>query len=280
MRAACIGWPGAMISSPVERMATIGLRQTSTVATPIAASTPVSRLVRTLSASQNRLAGGDVGAGERDAAAGGHRAADVDVMSGFSRTLAPRARGGHDIHVLDHDDGVGTARHHPAGGDRDGPPASNDCRSARRPCESLHRQAGRTRDLFGCAECVLRNHGEAVDVRAIERRHVHRASTSAARSRPSAASSGTRSTPRGRRSMAARKRRSASSRSRTWRNCSCPDPPALQGGSRIEPDIDFGASGEAFAVVAHDDEAIGSRSRGEHRGAGDRERLDSAIFEA
>ena len=37
--------PGAMISSPVERIATIGLRQTLTCATPIAASTPVSRLV-------------------------------------------------------------------------------------------------------------------------------------------------------------------------------------------------------------------------------------------
>ena len=46
MRAGCIGWPGGMISSPVERIATIGLRQTSTSATPIAASTPVSRLVR------------------------------------------------------------------------------------------------------------------------------------------------------------------------------------------------------------------------------------------
>jgi hypothetical protein len=38
--------PGAIISSPVDRIATIGLRQTSIAATPIAASTPVSRLVR------------------------------------------------------------------------------------------------------------------------------------------------------------------------------------------------------------------------------------------
>ncbi len=34
-----------MISSPVERIATIGFLQTSTAATPTAASTPVSRLV-------------------------------------------------------------------------------------------------------------------------------------------------------------------------------------------------------------------------------------------
>ena len=46
MRAGAIGSPGAMISSPVERIATIGLSQTCTTATPIAASTPVSRLVR------------------------------------------------------------------------------------------------------------------------------------------------------------------------------------------------------------------------------------------
>ncbi len=35
-----------MISSPVDRIATIGRRHTSIAATPIAASTPVSRLVR------------------------------------------------------------------------------------------------------------------------------------------------------------------------------------------------------------------------------------------
>ena len=46
MRAGAIGSPGAMISSPVDRIATIGLSQTCTTATPIAASTPVSRLVR------------------------------------------------------------------------------------------------------------------------------------------------------------------------------------------------------------------------------------------
>jgi hypothetical protein len=40
-----IGWPGSMISSPVEMIATRGRRQTSTDAAPIAASVPVSRLV-------------------------------------------------------------------------------------------------------------------------------------------------------------------------------------------------------------------------------------------
>ena len=110
MRAGCIGWPGGMISSPVERIATIGLRQTSTVATPIAASTPVSRLVRICPAAQHRLARGDVGAGERHAAAGGDRAAD-----------AQRRPPAH-VGVLDHHDGVGAARHHAAGRDGDGLP--------------------------------------------------------------------------------------------------------------------------------------------------------------
>src|SRR5262245_11172192 len=105
--------------------------------------------------------------------------------------------------------------------------------------------------------------------------------TSAARTRPSAVSRATVSIPRGERSIAARKRRSASSRSSTLRNCSCsvtPEPLA-KGGSRIEPDVDLGASAEAFAVVADDHEPVCSRRRREHGGAGDCEWFDAAVLD-
>src|SRR5437763_11409018 len=65
--------------------------------------------------------------------------------------------------------------------------------------------------------------------------------------------------------MAARKRRSASSRSSTWRNCSC---------SRIQPDLDVGAGGEAFAIVTDDYESIRASGGREQRCTADRERLD------
>ena len=64
-----------------------------------------------LSAPQHRFAGGDVGAGERDAAA---RTRDQRRRPA-SATPLRRA----DVRVLDHDDGIGAARHHAAGRDRD-----------------------------------------------------------------------------------------------------------------------------------------------------------------
>src|SRR5438552_2759841 len=94
--------------------------------------------------------------------------------------------------------------------------------------------------------------------------------TSAASTRPSAASSGTVSTPRGARSIAARKRRSASSRSSTWRNCSC---------SGIEPDLHFGAGRESFAVGWDDDEAVAARGRRKHGRSADGDGLDASVDE-
>ena len=96
-----------MISSPVERIATIGFRQTSTAATPIAASTPVSRLVSSWPRRSTVSPRGDVGSGKRYAAA----CCDGPGDSQFAAV---------DLGVLDHDDGVGAARHHAAGGDRHG----------------------------------------------------------------------------------------------------------------------------------------------------------------
>ena len=77
MRAGCIGWPGAMISSPVERIATIGLRQTSTFGDANRCEHAGVAAGQDLSAPQHRLAGGDVGAGKRHAAAGGDGAGDA-----------------------------------------------------------------------------------------------------------------------------------------------------------------------------------------------------------
>ena len=269
MRAGCIGSPGAMISSPVERMATIGLRQTSTAATPIAASTPVSRLVRIVPAPKHRFAGGDVGAGERDAAAGGDGAGDRAV----------RCR---DIRVLDHHDRIRAARHHAAGRDRDGLARTARPSSARRRCESLRRRgargAGLPRTRRTCPRRRPRSRRRSSDRTTARRRAT---TTSAASTRPSASSRAIRSMPRGARSTAARKRRSASSRSRTWRNCSCPAPEVVgDGGSRIEPDVDIRAGRESLAVVVDDHEPVRPRRRRQHRRARDRQRLDAAVGRA
>ena len=113
MRAGCIGSPGAMISSPVERIATTGLRQTSTAATPMAASTPVSRLVRisprrrTVSPAVMSVPANETPLPARD------RARHAQVVA-------------RDVRVLDHHDRVGAARHHAAGGDRHRLATSNE----------------------------------------------------------------------------------------------------------------------------------------------------------
>ena len=110
---------------------------------------------------QHGFAGGDVGAGERHAAAGGHG-------SGDPQHSPPRVR------VLDHHDGVSTARHHAAGGNRRRL-ARMDRRSRNDAgVNVLVDQADDARGLFGCAERVLGDDREAVHVGAIERRDVDR----------------------------------------------------------------------------------------------------------
>ena len=151
-----------MISSPVDRMATTGRRQTSTSATPIAASTPVSRLVSSLPGAQHGLAGRDVGAGERHAAAGADRAGDAQLAAA-------------NVGVLDHHDGVGAARHHAAGGNRQRLAATRLAVGRHHAgVDLLGAEPHRPRRFFGGAEGVFGHHREAVHVRAIERRHVHR----------------------------------------------------------------------------------------------------------
>ena len=163
-----------MISSPVDRIATIGFRQTCTIATPICREHAGVAAGQDRSAPQDCFAGGDVGAGKRDAAAGGHGAADVHVVSGFSRTGAGLAKARHYIRVFDHHDGVGAARHHAAGGDRHGLAGSNDGRRDDAGVNHLVGQAHAARDFLRRAECVLGHHGKAIDVGAIERRHIDR----------------------------------------------------------------------------------------------------------
>ena len=148
-----------MISSPVERMATIGLRQTSTSATPIAASTPVSRLVSSCPArSTVSPAVMSVPANETP-------------LPGADRPGDSQLAAAH-VGVLDHHDGVGAARHHAAGGDRQRLARSHRVCRHDAGVNLLVAEPHRARHFLGRAERVLGHHREAVDVRAVERRHV------------------------------------------------------------------------------------------------------------
>src|SRR6185295_16326623 len=102
-----------MISSPVERMATIGFRQTSTAATPIAASTPVSRLVSTWPR-RRTVSPAVMSVPAKDTALPAGTARDPQLFTAY-------------LSVLDHDHGVGAAWNHPAGGDRDGRSRADRC---------------------------------------------------------------------------------------------------------------------------------------------------------
>ena len=158
--AGCIGSPGAMISSPVERMATTGFRQTSTAATPIAASTPVSRLVSswprrsTVSPPVMSVPANDT------------------PLPGVT-ALAIRSSRPLDLRVLDHDHGVGAARNHPAGGNRHGRARPNHRRRHDARVNRFLAELHGARHFLGRAERVFGDDGEAIHVRAVERRHVH-----------------------------------------------------------------------------------------------------------
>ena len=107
------------------------------------------------------LAGGDVRSGEGDAAAGGDRAADLQ-------------RGVSNIDVLDHDHGIGATRHHPAGRNGDCLSASDHTRRNDAGVDHLVAEAQAAWNLLGSAERVVRDDGETVDVRSVERRDVQR----------------------------------------------------------------------------------------------------------
>ena len=125
---------------------------------------------------QHGLAARDVGARVGDDCAGRDGAAQIDR----------RRRRLDQLGVLDHHDGVGAARDHPAG--RDHCRRARDDRRAtahaRRRCTSAL-SAGVSARFVG-ADGIGGAHREAVDVRAIERRHVDGAATSCASTRPSA----------------------------------------------------------------------------------------------
>ena len=165
-------------------------------------------------APQHHLAARDVGAGIGDELAGRDRAAHVDRR----RSVAVDQLG-----VLDHHHGVGAARDHAAGRDR-GRGARRRLRAPahgrRRSTSPLsakpaRRDVARARGVGGAQR-------EAIDIGAIERRHVDRrghimrqhAAERARRARRSRPGSGDRS-------MCRAKRARASSAETTSRNCSC-----------------------------------------------------------
>ena len=142
--------------------ATRGLRATDTCAMPQAASMPISREPITVPARNSILAARDVGAGIGYELPGRGGAADLD-----------RARAGG-LGVLDHDDGVGTARHRPAGRNRGG--GARQHRPCRRDAAGDHfvvqHQANRRR--FSGRGKIGGAHRKTVDIGAVERRHVDR----------------------------------------------------------------------------------------------------------
>ena len=112
-------------------------------------------------AAKHRLARRDVGSGERHPAAGGDRSGDSKFAAAY-------------LGVLDHDDGIGAARHHAAGGDQHRLAGMNHRGRDDAGVNLFVAQEHRARHFFGRAERVFRHHREAIDVRAIERRHVDR----------------------------------------------------------------------------------------------------------
>ena len=148
-----------MISSPVDRMATIGRRQTSTSATPIAASTPVSRLVSAWPARSTV-----------SPAVMSVPANDTPLPALTARAI--RSRAVADVGVLDHHHRVGAARHHAAGRNRQRLAGPDDGGRDDAGVDLFGAEPHHARRFLGCAERVFRDHREAVDVRAVERRHV------------------------------------------------------------------------------------------------------------
>ena len=111
---------------------------------------------------QQRLAAGDIGAGIGHELPGGSGAAD------FDRARSRRLR------VLDHHDGVRPARHRTAGRDRRG--RSRQYRPRRRGAAGDHlvvQHHAHRRRLAGGSE-IGGTHRKAVDIGAVERRHVDR----------------------------------------------------------------------------------------------------------
>ncbi len=195
-----------MISSPVEMIATIGFRQTSTSATPTAASTPVSRLLSgcprrsTVSPDVMSVPANEIPLPAVTALMMRSSPSRPSACSTMTTASAPR----------------GTM-----------PPVAI-CAAT----PEWMTEAGTT-PVWMSSSTMRTVRGASSDAPNVSSATTAKPSTfdrsndgtstgettSAARTRPSAAVSGTRSIPRGVRSSAARNRRSASSRSRTWRNC-------------------------------------------------------------
>ena len=153
-----IGWPGGISSSPVEKIATRGLRHTSISARPIAASEPIPREVSTWPA-RSTVSPREMSLPARRRAPGSDRPVhlDQDLARGILR-----------LGVLDHHDRVGASGQHPAGRDH-GCRARNDG-VARRHAGGQHLrvEAERPGAQRGSADGVGRAHREPVHAGSVE----------------------------------------------------------------------------------------------------------------
>ena len=155
-----------------------------------------------LTAAQHGLPAGDIRSGERHAAS----------RCGGSGDPQPAAV---DLRVLDHDDGIGATRNHPARGNFHGGARPNHRRWHDAGVNRFFAKLHGSRHFLGRTERVLGHDGKAIDIRAVERRHVNWRDDIGSQDAPERGVERYRVIPRGVRSRAARKRRSASSRSST-----------------------------------------------------------------
>ena len=167
--------------------------------------------------------------------------------------------------VLDHHHGVGAARHHAAGGDggRGAGPTSIFGRDARR--RSPRRSAQPARRRVAGAGGVGGAQREAVDVGAVERRHVERRGHVMRQHAAERVRQATGSAASGERSRWRSKRAFASSADTTSRNCSC-RARAAHGGKKVgvswqRPHRHLRAGRIAFAFRRNQHPAVGAGQR-------------------
>ena len=194
-------------------MATRGCLNTLIVASPSAASTPISRDVSCCPA-RSTVSPRDVGARVTDVLAGRERAPDLHALAGFRF---------EQLGMLHHEDRIGAARQHAAGGDRrresadhvDGGTTPGASTSALvRALRGVSSMAPKVSCACNANPSTLERSKPGTSTSA---------TTSSASTRRNACVSGTNSLPRGARRRCSRNRMVASSRVTTLRNWVWPD---------------------------------------------------------
>ena len=272
--------PGAMISSPVERIATRGRRTTATSPRPIAASTPGLARGQPRPAPQDQLAPGHVGPREADVGPRRDRPGDDQAVGRRPARARP------------------SRRRRPRGG---ASPRWRSRRRARRPRTATARRpvaisSALSRERRGAsserAERLLGPDRVAVDVRAVERRHVDLGHDVRGQDppqrlgqrddlRPERLGADARPTSGARRCRGRRRRGTGLARG-AWRDQSFrvlrgEDGRFASNSHVIKPDRHARARRVAFEVGRDDDEAVGPGRAREDRRAADGQGLDPPV---